>query len=74
MVPVHNGTFDLAFHSWYEPLERVNLAAQQSKTVLLTPTFGQPISLVSLTQHVETEYQVVAQAYAGANGLLYLMS
>lgn len=53
MVPVHNGTFDLAFHSWYEPLERVNLAAQQSKTVLLTPVFGQPISLVSLDQHLE---------------------
>lgn len=52
MVPVHNGTFDLAFHSWYEPLERVSLAAQKSKIVLLTPIFGQPISLVSLNQHL----------------------
>jgi L-ascorbate metabolism protein UlaG (beta-lactamase superfamily) len=54
MVPVHNGTFDLAFHSWYEPLERVNLAAQQSNTILLTPVFGQPISLASLNQHLVT--------------------
>lgn len=52
MVPVHNGTFDLAFHSWYEPLERVDIAAQESNTILLTPVFGQPISLVSLNQHL----------------------
>ena len=53
MVPVHNGTFDLAFHSWYEPLERVSLAAQQTNSVLLTPIFGQPISLISLNRHLE---------------------
>lgn len=54
MVPVHNGTFDLAFHSWYDPLERVNTAAGASGAVLLTPVFGQPISITSLSQHVET--------------------
>jgi len=53
MVPVHNGTFDLAFHSWYDPLQRVSAAAQNSGAVLLTPIFGQKISLSSLTQHVE---------------------
>lgn len=54
MAPVHNGTFDLAFHSWYEPFERVSTAAQASGAVLLTPIFGQKISMASLNQHVET--------------------
>lgn len=54
MVPVHNGTFDLAFHSWYEPLERVTAAAWQSGAILLTPVFGQQISLASLPHHLET--------------------
>lgn len=53
MVPVHNGTFDLAFHSWYEPLERVNTAARQAGVQLLTPVFGQQISLGSLGHHLE---------------------
>ena len=54
MVPVHNGTFDLAFHSWYDPLQRVSTAAKQSNVALLTPIFGQPISLGSLSRHLET--------------------
>jgi len=53
MVPVHNGTFDLAFHSWYEPMERVYAAARKSGATLLTPVFGQPISFASLPQHVD---------------------
>ncbi len=48
MVPVHNGTFDLAFHAWYEPLERVTAAARQADTALLTPQFGQRVSLSQL--------------------------
>ena len=53
MVPVHNGTFDLAFHSWYDPMERVFAAARQSGATLLTPVFGQPISFASMKQHVD---------------------
>ncbi len=52
MVPVHNGTFDLAFHAWYEPLERVSAAAVQSDIMLLTPQFGQPVSVSSQQQSV----------------------
>jgi L-ascorbate metabolism protein UlaG (beta-lactamase superfamily) len=52
MVPVHNGTFDLAFHAWYEPLERVSAAALRSDVALFTPVFGQQISLMSLHQAV----------------------
>lgn len=54
MVPVHNGTFDLAFHSWYEPLQRVSAAAQKADVTLLTPIVGQKISLGTLNQQVAT--------------------
>lgn len=45
MMPIHNGTFDLAMHEWYEPLERASTLAQEKGVDLLTPGFGQPVSL-----------------------------
>ena len=48
MVPVHNGTFDLAFHAWYDPLQRVSAAALAADVALLTPEFGSPVSLSQL--------------------------
>jgi len=41
MVPVHNGTFDLAFHAWFEPLERVSKAADEHNAVIRTPITGE---------------------------------
>ncbi|QJR82851.1 hydrolase [Alteromonas pelagimontana] len=41
MIPIHNGTFNLAFHPWYEPLERVLNAADANEVVLSTPMFGE---------------------------------
>ncbi len=41
MVPIHNSTFDLAFHPWYEPLERVHIAAQKNQINLSTPIIGE---------------------------------
>lgn len=48
MVPVHNGTFDLAFHSWYEPLEKITALADAKEVVLSTPQFGQVMSMENL--------------------------
>ena len=45
MVPIHNGTFDLAFHAWYEPLNRVTTAADKQRVNLSTPLFGQVFNL-----------------------------
>ncbi len=28
LLPVHNGTFDLAMHTWNEPFERIQALAQ----------------------------------------------
>jgi len=40
LLPVHNGTFDLAFHSWTEPFERVKAAAGKRSVTLATPIIG----------------------------------
>lgn len=42
---VHNSTFDLAFHTWKDPLERVAALAQQRKINLATPEIGEVLTL-----------------------------
>ena len=41
MVPIHWGMFNLAMHSWYDPIRRVHKAAQNEGVHLLTPKLGQ---------------------------------
>ncbi|MCG2835367.1 MBL fold metallo-hydrolase [Photobacterium sp. WH77] len=48
MMPIHNGTFDLAFHAWYEPLERIRSVSKERGITLTTPVFGQPMALTQL--------------------------
>ncbi|MCG8614326.1 MAG: MBL fold metallo-hydrolase [Pseudomonadales bacterium] len=45
MIPIHNSTFDLALHAWYEPLERVTQLARELNQQLLTPRIGEGITL-----------------------------
>jgi L-ascorbate metabolism protein UlaG (beta-lactamase superfamily) len=45
MMPIHNGTFDLAFHSWYEPLQRISELALQKNVALSTPIFGSIVDI-----------------------------
>ncbi len=40
MLPIHNSTFDLAFHPWYEPLQRVSVEAKKRQVDLITPIVG----------------------------------
>ena len=47
-VPVHWGTFDLGYHSWYEPAERLVEAAVASKIEIITPPIGE---IVKLSDH-----------------------
>ncbi|GAM61103.1 outer membrane protein RomA [Vibrio ishigakensis] len=41
MLPIHNSTFDLSVHDWFEPLDRALSAAQSRNVQLVTPIFGQ---------------------------------
>ena len=45
MMPIHNGTFDLALHDWDEPLERVSSYAKEKQVSLLTPIFGEAYTI-----------------------------
>lgn len=43
LLPIHWGLFDLAYHSWTEPMERVLAAAQASGVTVLAPRPGQSV-------------------------------
>lgn len=43
MLPVHWGLFDLAYHGWTEPIERVLVAADHAGVEVITPRPGQSI-------------------------------
>jgi L-ascorbate metabolism protein UlaG (beta-lactamase superfamily) len=45
MLPIHNSTFDLSIHAWYEPLERVSALAAEHGVQLLTPVIGAPVQV-----------------------------
>jgi L-ascorbate metabolism protein UlaG (beta-lactamase superfamily) len=43
LFPVHWGTFDLALHTWVEPMERVLVAGQSQNVTVVAPKPGQSI-------------------------------
>ena len=45
LVPIHNGTFDLAMHRWQEPFERVTALAMARGVALSTPRMGERLDL-----------------------------
>jgi L-ascorbate metabolism protein UlaG (beta-lactamase superfamily) len=45
LVPIHNGTFDLAMHPWTEPFERVSALAAARGIALATPRMGERLDL-----------------------------
>lgn len=45
LVPVHWGMFDLSLHSWFDPIERLEKEAEKRNLNLLTPKFGQIVTL-----------------------------
>jgi len=44
-LPIHNGTFDLSLHDWFEPFEQVTELSKELNVNLLTPVFGQEINI-----------------------------
>jgi L-ascorbate metabolism protein UlaG (beta-lactamase superfamily) len=43
MLPIHWGLFDLAYHGWTEPIERVLVAADAAGVAVLAPRPGQSV-------------------------------
>ncbi|MEV8521697.1 MBL fold metallo-hydrolase [Dyella marensis] len=45
MMPIHNGTFDLAMHRWQDPFEQVSALAAERNVALSTPRMGERLAL-----------------------------
>jgi L-ascorbate metabolism protein UlaG (beta-lactamase superfamily) len=45
LLPIHNGTFDLALHAWREPLERITALAEAQQQNISTPRFGEQVKI-----------------------------
>jgi len=45
-MPIHNGTFDLAFHAWSEPFDRIVALAEQRNVLITTPQMGEVFNLM----------------------------
>ncbi len=44
MVPIHNGTFDLSTHAWFDPMEQITILAKENNVTLLLPQIGQLVN------------------------------
>jgi L-ascorbate metabolism protein UlaG (beta-lactamase superfamily) len=47
LVPIHWGAFTLAFHDWFDPIERVVKAAKDKQVKISTPKIGEIVNLSS---------------------------
>lgn len=45
MLPIHNSTFDLAFHAWSAPLDAVAQEADRQGVALSTPKIGEAVNV-----------------------------
>lgn len=54
VLPIHWGKYDLAMHSWREPIERFSKQASTKGVVYLTPKIGQKINITSPTDNPQT--------------------
>lgn len=63
MIPIHNSTFNLAFHPWFEPLVELDTLATVEDQ-MLTPRFGEIIHLNNVQQS-EKWWQPLLPWYRG---------
>ena len=45
LLPIHNGTFDLAMHAWHEPFDRILALAWERSVAITTPQMGEAFTL-----------------------------
>ena len=50
MLPIHWATFNLAYHAWNEPAERLVAAAERAGVKVVIPRIGQPVEPASPPQ------------------------
>ena len=60
LMPVHNGTFDLALHDWHDPLTRIAALASAREVPVVTPRIGEPVDMNAAPPLVATAWWPVA--------------
>lgn len=50
LFPIHNGTFDLSLHSWFEPFDKIYYLAKQNNIDIRFPIMGEYISLLNYSK------------------------
>ena len=45
LLPIHNGTFNLAMHAWWDPFEQILSLGQQHGVPIATPMMGERLDL-----------------------------
>ena len=45
LMPIHNGTFDLALHAWTDPFDRITALAGQAGVPLVAPMMGERLDI-----------------------------
>lgn len=58
LVPIHNGTFKISFHSWKEPMERITKLAKQKNIKILIPMMGEIIDILSPPKEIERWWEL----------------
>lgn len=48
LLPIHNGTFDLAMHAWHEPFDRIVALANRHGVSISTPKMGEAMHMARL--------------------------
>lgn len=67
MMPVHNGTFDLAMHAWYEPLERISELVWDASITLAVPKLGERMVVGEPRSFVHWWASIMAEQHANAS-------
>ena len=73
LIPVHWGTFDLAMHSWTEPVERLLVAAEKAGVPVAVPRPGESLEPAAPTQLTrwwpQVPWQTAEEAPVVSSGL-----
>ena len=68
LLPIHNGTFDLAMHAWYEPFDRILALAWDRNVSITTPQMGQAFNVKHPQRGSAWWYEVEQQVYQQSIG------
>jgi len=58
LLPIHNGTFDLSMHSWFEPFDRIVTLGKAQGIPVVTPVMGDAVRMHN-TKNVHRWWQEI---------------